>query len=484
MRRPLAIFLFAGVSLTAACHGGKDEASCTVMGDAATATISCPDGTSVTVGNRPGDTPQLQRDGGGTLDTADSSAAEPTDAQAPPDSETSAPTDAGIAAPTDAETDEPLSIVQLEEEPPGVNCNAGGVKITTGLDIDEDGSLDAPGEVQSSSFVCSGDLCPTLEGNLTIRNIQDWQNLVAAGCSTITGELTILVPGVVTLTPPANKLAEVGSLDIPSNPTLTSLTLPALTKVHGTVGISQNVVLESLNFPVLTTTDGFIEASNNPALTDLGLPALASMPNMGEAMTILDNRSLTALSLPSLTTLGGTIQVIFQVISNTALSSISLEALTTMSGGLIVSRSNALTSLSLPVLATAGTLSIDQVGIASLSLPMLATVTEELNIQRTRSLTALSAPVLTNVKTLTIRGNSALPSLDLPLLATVGDRMYVDGNASLTTLDLPALTTVNAELIITDNFMLKQCLAEALHDQLTTEPSYYSVTGNAVGTCP
>lgn len=50
------------------------------------------------------------------------------------------------AAATDA-------VVVTATEPPGPNCVAGGVRVSSGLDLDRDGTLDA-GEVQATSFVC------------------------------------------------------------------------------------------------------------------------------------------------------------------------------------------------------------------------------------------------------------------------------------------------------------------------------------------
>jgi hypothetical protein len=48
------------------------------------------------------------------------------------------------------------SLVSISDEPPGANCSNGGVKIESGTDDDRDGTLDA-GEVDATRYVCDGD---------------------------------------------------------------------------------------------------------------------------------------------------------------------------------------------------------------------------------------------------------------------------------------------------------------------------------------
>ena len=47
------------------------------------------------------------------------------------------------------------SLLRVESEPAGANCPQGGLAVLTGLDQDEDGILD-DGEVASTSYVCNG----------------------------------------------------------------------------------------------------------------------------------------------------------------------------------------------------------------------------------------------------------------------------------------------------------------------------------------
>lgn len=46
------------------------------------------------------------------------------------------------------------SLVDLVEEPPGIHCGIGGVRIESGIDADGNGTLD-PGEVSDTAYVCN-----------------------------------------------------------------------------------------------------------------------------------------------------------------------------------------------------------------------------------------------------------------------------------------------------------------------------------------
>lgn len=47
------------------------------------------------------------------------------------------------------------SLVRINNESAGVNCASGGVKLTSGLDLDRDDNLD-PTEIDSTDYVCNG----------------------------------------------------------------------------------------------------------------------------------------------------------------------------------------------------------------------------------------------------------------------------------------------------------------------------------------
>lgn len=47
------------------------------------------------------------------------------------------------------------SLINIENEPAGVTCEEGGIKVDSGIDIDQDGTLDDD-EIQVSKYVCNG----------------------------------------------------------------------------------------------------------------------------------------------------------------------------------------------------------------------------------------------------------------------------------------------------------------------------------------
>ena len=49
----------------------------------------------------------------------------------------------------------PATLVRIDAEAPGANCETGGVAIHTGLDVDDDRYLDDT-EVSSTQYACSG----------------------------------------------------------------------------------------------------------------------------------------------------------------------------------------------------------------------------------------------------------------------------------------------------------------------------------------
>lgn len=163
---------------------------------------------------------------------------------------------------------------------------------------------------------CGAPACPR---SVTIRNNQDWANFVAAGCTSIPGELAFDAPGLAVLTPPATALAAVGSLTVSSRTGLTSLSMPALTTLNEGLSITNNNALTSLSLPVLKTASGALVVDTNIALTSISLPALTTCA----VLFVADNTALTSLNLPALTSLSGSLNVH----SNTALRQCLVDAI-------------------------------------------------------------------------------------------------------------------------------------------------------------
>jgi hypothetical protein len=53
--------------------------------------------------------------------------------------------------------DAPAALVTTAEEPAGANCAVGGIAVSTGVDVDGNGALDAS-EVAATSYICAAEL--------------------------------------------------------------------------------------------------------------------------------------------------------------------------------------------------------------------------------------------------------------------------------------------------------------------------------------
>lgn len=185
----MSLFFLVFVLSTAACSGDNDGGSCTVTdnGDGSK-TISCDDGTSVTVND--GQNGNDGQDGRTTL------------------------------------------VLNVVLEQGDSHCPTGGIAVMTGIDSDANGLLEG-GEIASTSYLCNGqDTTPPtgiLQGSYTIHNNLD-AYLISA-ITEITGDLIVEAPGLTSLDLTA--LTSIGG-DLKIQTTdLTSLALPALTSVGG-----------------------------------------------------------------------------------------------------------------------------------------------------------------------------------------------------------------------------------------------------------
>ena len=184
------------------------------------------------------------------------------------------------------------------------NCPTGGFAVSMGLDTDGNGVLDGD-EITDTEYLCNGldgeDARPTgvLEGSYTITNSLDeyWLSSITA----ITGDLQISAPGLISLSLPA--LTSVGGhMHIEGNATLTSLSLPSLTSIVRSLRISSNGALTSLSgLNALTHVGGHLNIEENTTLTSL---SLSEFYNLGGDLDIRNNAALASVSLPALNSIG------------------------------------------------------------------------------------------------------------------------------------------------------------------------------------
>ncbi len=151
---------------------GKNGTSCSVADNGnGTKTITCQDGTSATVSNgATGATGARGATGATGADGASCTVTTRTDnAKLIVCGSTSAVVSDGVpgaTGPQGATGAGRNSLVSLTSEPAGINCANGGVKVATGVDLNDDGVLDAsevnPSEIQ---YVCNGGNVPGAGGD-------------------------------------------------------------------------------------------------------------------------------------------------------------------------------------------------------------------------------------------------------------------------------------------------------------------------------
>jgi hypothetical protein len=372
----------------------------------------------------------------------------------------------GEAGPPGANADASIvfaALVTITPEPIGERCDAGGKRIDVGIDngdgngIAEDGVLQ-PGEIDDTQYVCNGiggpDLPQIVEGNYTINNSIDVALL--QGVTEITGNLSVNITGLHALELP--NLVGIGhELEIGDNTELTTVSLPSLK----TVGI-----------PL-------------PLHPDLG----SSFAGNGNALRFHDNSVLTAVDLSALTSVGGDVVIIDNSLLTTTAWLSSLHSV----DGEFVARGASLTTLSLPALTTlGGRIASDTDGkvmddtLITISCPLLTTE-DSLIIDQAQALQTVNLPSLVSSPYgVSITDSDALQTVTLTNLTSVGMKLDISGNAVLSDLDLASLATLtgaNTTLTITQNPSLPQCDVDAIEAQVTPAPTTVTTCCN-LGTCP
>ncbi|NTX03057.1 hypothetical protein [Myxococcus sp. CA040A] len=224
-------------------------------------------------------------------------------------------------------------LVELDWEPAGEKCAAGGTRVFAGMDQNTDKVLDAS-EVLASSFICRDR--NTFEGDFVVRN--DTDLAVLQGIGRIRGTLQFRGggPSLSQVRVPSLEVVD-GAVVIEGNPSLTRMQLPGLRFVGQGLEIRGNDMLETLevggasgeklwvatNLAVesnarLTSLDGLrfvvprggVLLKNNAALTQAPeSPGLHSIQFLEGALTIGAHGSLPRLPLPNLVRVAGDVVI-------------------------------------------------------------------------------------------------------------------------------------------------------------------------------
>lgn len=248
---------------------------------------------------------------------------------------------------------------------------------------------------------------------------------IAGGCS---GDFTI------TTAQEWSTFAQLGCVHLNGNLDLNPTDMPAVS-VDGLQTVSGHVFIRSFS------------------LTTVSFPALTSL---GGTLDIAFGSNLTSVSFPLATTTGS-----INLIANAKLATLDLPALTEVRGHFDLTANDALPTLSLPALTSAwgAGFGIRGAALSTVNLPALRTAMGTLSVGPTPSLTSLSLPALTSAGNLYVR------------------------ETALTSLSLPALTRVT-DAAIADNPQLRQCLVDALRLQVPAATFSSSNNSGVPNTCP
>jgi hypothetical protein len=317
--------------------------------------------------------------------------------------------------------------------------------------------------------------CTTL-GNLSISLDEEFTEFTLPNLVRITGDLSVF--GGVTNVGNRNVglraillpalIAVDGSVDITECPAFEELEVPALESIGAELQILHNPSLSRLELPGLTRIGELggnprwtVDVGGNTKLTSVELPALAEVSGtlgFGTNDAYPWNSALSTLTLPSLkrVTDGGV------YVQGSALRELVLPELASAEAGVAVVETDALERVELPVATDLGGLVVEGAAFTSLTVPALRTITDgDLSVDDAPDFTELELPSLSSVSgalvlrntgvrqllstelvevtDLTVTLNGELETIALPELATVGDSIEISYNDALESVDLSAV---------------------------------------------
>jgi hypothetical protein len=334
------------------------------------------------------------------------------------------------------------TMVRVDPEPIGANCQYGGTAIHTGVDEDLDAVLD-DSEITSSQYICNSATevkCldgTNVPGPVQLRTAADFAALGGVNC--IDGDLMIVGTTLSTFPSVSSLDTVTGSVIVAGNASLASLDgFPNLTRIGrryavqgndslvdlGALGIltrfdtiaivGNDDLVDVAGLAPFTTIDGGLEIANNSSLTSLhGLDNLTR--GTRNAIEIRSNRSLASLgALDQLRS-----AVLIEISGNASLPSVRLPSLEKVDVHLFINSNAAITSVELPALVTIGSV---------------------LRFQSNPALTTILAPELVLSAAVEIENNNSIATVSAPKLA------YVTANFNL--VNLPSLAQPNFTSLI------------------------------------
>jgi hypothetical protein len=349
----------------------------------------------------------------------------------------------------------------MDEDTGITSVSLGDIDATDSLTVQSCGSL-VTLSLPSLRYITSG-------GGIVVRGCPKLQSITLGALLHNTGTIAVGGTGIQTCgalqTMSFPVLKKCFSLAVQASRALTSVQAPQLEHVQNvdfvscvaltTINLDSLVslsyfyivgctLLASASFPALRRGALYFNGTL-PALTSISAPlmdsAMASITSVYEGLNLLSCAALSSISFPVLRKAS-----VLSVTSCTSLATVAFPALQSVArppgslfevplgGSLTLTGLSAMTSLSLPVLATVGgaiAISGANVGLTTISLPLLATVGSTITVSTCTGLTTLNLPALVTVAG-DIAANSGHTALTTVALGTVGVTRDIAGNVTLT----------------------------------------------------
>lgn len=312
-------------------------------------------------------------------------------------------------------------------------------------DAGSDGGIDDAGVEE---VVC--------EGQFLIENSLDVDAINDRGCTSIIGDITISSrSGISTFVLPTLRALD-GELKV-TVALLERLEMPSL---ETATRIELRGTFNSLEFPELrSATDIVFNEGTFPSTVEF-----PSLVDVGGDLTVFGLSRTTTLGLPALEAVGGKF-----LVRQTVVVALELPRLAVVGGLINIIENEALTSVRLDSLATAGSVSFAQNRTATFDVGVLVEVGGTFGIGDSPGLTSVNAPALSRVGSQFFVGNNPdITSLSFPVLVDIGvggidsPGLFLTNNATLASLSFPDLTTIEGSFTVTDNPGLPQCVVDEL----------------------
>lgn len=413
-------------------------------------------------------------------------------------------------------------LFNTSDEPAGVNCSNGGLKVDYGQDINENGVLEDT-EVQGTSFICngtsqdpvlvvtvdepSGDNCAdggvkllvgvdeNGNGILETEEVDNIAFICNGEDAEATGKTFVVLSGDLTNEQAASIIArDLGSntqfISIIFTSRLTSVDLSGADNLVEIL-IENNQDLETVIFPDLVEVSNFMAIFQNPSLNELDFSALRRL--RGGSISSNDNvQTIDFTSLDELLELEinesqlinlslGNITKGDVTITGGAFNSLDFSNLTTVAElNLTLSGTN-LTNLDLSNLINIGDLSITRTSLLDLDLSQMVTC-GELTLSD-NLITDVNLDQLLSSGVISIIRNNSLLQLSMPLLIDIFQEGFdtgirVENNDALTTFNVNSLSTL-ARFVLRGNGQLNSVNFDNVSDIPVDIPSnFYAMNNN------